>query len=243
MDQSSRIAELDRFKRGDYQHSVRQRCRGARARHQRREPRVQLRHSVAPGRLYPPHRPHRPRGRTGRAFSFVPRMPKSVDNIEKLTGMKIAEMSLIVAERGRRPSPAARLAVGPVAVMSAGLPVSPGCWMLTKTVRPSGVESMPVISHSFGPTRKRRRLAPGAAPTRVAWVTLAAGDVLVTSWARRRRPCRARAEHHAVGHVGIGAVVGLDPHQRLDETAGVDWRANDMPSGRRKSLSAVRPES
>ena len=42
--------------------------------------------------------------------------------------------------------------------------------MLTNSERPSGVEWMPVISHSFGPTRKRRRVAPGALPIRVVTV-------------------------------------------------------------------------
>ena len=42
-----------------------ERRRRARARHQGRLPRLQLRHALAPGRLRPPHRPHGPRGRQG----------------------------------------------------------------------------------------------------------------------------------------------------------------------------------
>ena len=54
------------------------------------------------------------------------------------------------------------------------VPFSPGCWMPTNSVRPSGVLSTPVISHSFGPTRKRLSVAAvAAAPTRVAWVEVA----------------------------------------------------------------------
>ena len=33
--------------------------------------------------------------------------------------------------------------------------VSPGCWMLIKRLRPSGLEVMPVISHPEGPVRNR----------------------------------------------------------------------------------------
>ena len=45
--------------------------------------------------------------------------------------------------------------------------------MLTKIVLPSGVSVMPVISQSFGPTRKRRSdAAVGLAPTRVCTVTV-----------------------------------------------------------------------
>ena len=52
--------------------------------------------------------------------------------------------------------------------------------MLTNSERPSGVEWMPVISHSFGPTRKRRSAAPGALPTRVVTEPVAAPIVGAT---------------------------------------------------------------
>jgi hypothetical protein len=68
---------------------------------------------------------------------------------------------------------------GQLLVMLAGLPPSPGCWMLTNSDLPSGVEKMPVTSHSRGPTRKRFSVAPGALPIRVACVPVLAPIVLV----------------------------------------------------------------
>ena len=43
-------------------------------------------------------------------------------------------------------------------LLKSGTVSSPGCWMLTKIALPSGVSVIPVISHSLGPTRNRRRL-------------------------------------------------------------------------------------
>ncbi|MNR61914.1 hypothetical protein D3C85_1837900 [compost metagenome] len=48
----------------------------------------------------------------------------------------------------------------PAGVASVALSVYgqlPGCWMLTNSVLLSGVNAIPVTSHSFGPTKKRRR--------------------------------------------------------------------------------------
>ena len=85
----------------------------------------------------------------------------------------------IVAERGRPvPVPVAWLC-GQLLVMLLGPPFSPGCWMLTNSVRPSGVESMPVISHCFGPTRKRFSDVPGALPMRVDWLAVTPFRLLV----------------------------------------------------------------
>jgi hypothetical protein len=54
-------------------------------------------------------------------------------------------------------------------VMAASVPFSPGCWTLKNRVLPSGVTAMPVISQSFGPTRKRRTVSAVAfAPLMVA---------------------------------------------------------------------------
>src|SRR3546814_8736009 len=74
----------------------------------------------------------------------------------------------MVAERGRDEAELSDWLAGQLR-----FPSSPGCWMLTNSARPSGVESMPVISHSFGPTRNRRMLVPGAWPTFVSWLAMA----------------------------------------------------------------------
>ena len=67
-------------------------------------------------------------------------------------------------------------------------------------------------------------------------------------WSRRRRRCVMvffapsptlpghRGEQHAVGHVGVGAVVGLDPQEAAASL-------NQQPSGLEKSLPAVSPET
>ena len=63
-----------------------------------------------------------------------------------------------VAERGRALPPSGQwLPNWPGVPMAALGVVSPGCWMLTNSARPSPDSAMPVISQSFGPTRKRRR--------------------------------------------------------------------------------------
>ena len=76
----------------------------------------------------------------------------------------------MVAERGRDMPPSGQWLENLSGLpMSAGLDSSPGCWMLTNSVRPSGVSARPVISQSAGPTRKRRSLSvPSGAPTLVA---------------------------------------------------------------------------
>ncbi len=74
MEQAARIAELDRFKARRDQHPGRLRRRRPRARHQGRQPRLQLRRAVAARRLRPPDRPHRPRRRQGQGlYSRHPR--------------------------------------------------------------------------------------------------------------------------------------------------------------------------
>ena len=50
----------------------------------------------------------------------------------------------MVAERGRAVDAAPDWVAGQLLSSVARLPFSPGCWMLTKSVRPSGVESTPV---------------------------------------------------------------------------------------------------
>lgn len=80
-------------------------------------------------------------------------------------------LSRVVADRGREGVVDPDWLDSQLEVNVLGKPAptpSPGCWMLTNRVRPSGVESMPVISHSFGPTRKRRSVRPGVRPTIVA---------------------------------------------------------------------------
>jgi len=62
-----------------------------------------------------------------------------------------------------RPLPGQLLSNGPagnaVPAASVALPVfSPGCWMLTKSVLPSGDSARPVTSAPFGAVRKRRNL-------------------------------------------------------------------------------------
>jgi hypothetical protein len=64
----------------------------------------------------------------------------------------------MVAERGRpaaAPSGQALIAVGLVGSLRSR-EVSPGCWMLTNMLAPSGVVTTPVISQALGPVRKRR---------------------------------------------------------------------------------------
>ena len=60
MDQKSRMETLDASGRTSSA-AGRQRRRGARPRHSRRQPRLQLRRAVPRRRLRAPHRPHRPR--------------------------------------------------------------------------------------------------------------------------------------------------------------------------------------
>ena len=161
-----------------------------------------------------------------------------------LTGRSRRRRSCVmtmVAERGARVPPS-----GQWLLKCAGLAmfgrrvVSPGCWMLTNSAGRRAISAMPVISQSFGPTRKRRRpsvarrLADVGRLTVVVRRAVDVGDGLraaVADLARQRR------QHHAVGHVGVGAVVGLEPQQ-----AGVAW-LNHRPSGLEKSLSAVRPDT
>ncbi len=70
----------------------------------------------------------------------------------------------IVADRGRLPAAVPVWLAGQLLLIDRALPSSPGCWMLTNSEVPSGVEWMPVISHCLGPTRKRRRVVPGVLP-------------------------------------------------------------------------------
>ena len=68
-----------------------------------------------------------------------------------------------VAARGRPlPSGQALTAVGLLGSLRS-LAVSPGCWMFTNIVFPSGVVTTPVSSQPFGPVKKRR-ISP------VAWI-------------------------------------------------------------------------
>jgi len=52
---------------------------------------------------------------------------------------------------------------------SRGVSGSPGCWMLTNIVRPSGVSAMPVISQPTGPVRKRRTSPVAGSQARGKW--------------------------------------------------------------------------
>ena len=61
MDQSARTAALDAFRNGEVEAADRLRRRGPRARHSRRQPRLQFRRPAPCRRLRPSHRPHRPR--------------------------------------------------------------------------------------------------------------------------------------------------------------------------------------
>ena len=66
-----------------------------------------------------------------------------------------------VAARGRPlPSGQALTAVGLLGSLRS-LAVSPGCWMFTNMLFPSGVVTTPVISQPFGPVKKRRIVASG----------------------------------------------------------------------------------
>ena len=61
MDQSSRTAALDQFRKNEVTAAGRLRRRRAWARYSRRQPHLQLRRPASCRRLCPPHRPHRPR--------------------------------------------------------------------------------------------------------------------------------------------------------------------------------------
>ena len=61
MDQSSRTAALEKFRRGEVTLAGCVRRRGTRARHSGREPHLQFRRPAPPGRLRAPNRPHRSR--------------------------------------------------------------------------------------------------------------------------------------------------------------------------------------
>jgi superfamily II DNA/RNA helicase len=65
MDQGSRIAEFDRFKKDEITILVASDVAARGLGRQGRQPRHQLRRAVAARRLHPPHRPHRPRGHEG----------------------------------------------------------------------------------------------------------------------------------------------------------------------------------
>jgi hypothetical protein len=128
-----------------------------------------------------------------------------------------------VAERGRLPGAAAAWLAGQLLVGRAAVPSSPGCWTLMKMVRPSGVESMPVISHSFGPVRKRRtvagrRLAPDQGLLRAGARAVIVGD---GSRAAVAGDPRHRRQQLIVGLIGEGAVVRFDPQHRPDLAGGV----------------------
>jgi hypothetical protein len=70
-----------------------------------------------------------------------------------------------IAERGRAVAPAPAWLSGQWLLGAAGVPSLARMLDADEQVRPSGVESTPVISHSTGPTRKRFRFAVlGALP-------------------------------------------------------------------------------
>src|SRR5687767_284272 len=62
------------------------------------------------------------------------------------------------AERGRPPVAPSGQELKRFGFAGSFVPVgaSPGCWMPTNIVLSSGVTNTPVISHTFGPVRKRR---------------------------------------------------------------------------------------
>ena len=61
-------------------------------------------------------------------------------------GIPPSRRTVTIAERGTELPPFGKVL----------LPLPPGCWMPTNAVLRSGDQVMPVISHSFGPVRKRR---------------------------------------------------------------------------------------
>ena len=108
----------------------------------------------------------------------APYRTKNVCRVPLLTtkGSGADHPAVVAADHeGRRPGPAVGVEVRPVAdrpgFAGVGVPqkavASPGCWMLTKRVRWSGVMSIPVISAPRGPTRNRRTLPVPGSATRV----------------------------------------------------------------------------
>ena len=99
------------FRDGKLKLSRRLRRRGARSRHSRRQPRLQLRRADPRRGLCPPHRPHRPRRPLGQGLHHRHHAATRniVDAIEKLIGQKIewhdGDLSTVVASEGEDEAP------------------------------------------------------------------------------------------------------------------------------------------
>ena len=145
---------------GEVEAADRLRRRRPRARHPRREPRLQFRRAAPRRRLRPPHRPHRPRRPTGIAITIVaPADGKSVGAIEKLIGQTdpVDGRGSPCCGRaaGDRPSEHARGASNPapratVATTIAGMSAVTG-------------RGRPASPHRRSAARRRRRAAPAPA--------------------------------------------------------------------------------
>jgi hypothetical protein len=108
MDQPSRIAEFDRFKTAtSHPGRIRRRARGLDVKG--RQPRHQLRRSLAAGRLHPPHRPHRPRRRQGhRHHACDPRGRRSSAADREATGTRSRGQAVPKSAERRRARPRER---------------------------------------------------------------------------------------------------------------------------------------
>ena len=162
------------------------------------------RRALASGRLCPPHRPHRPRRQDRhRDHPGHQRRRRAIDNIEKLTGTKIAEMSLDggnkpareEARRGRRagrgtpaprpPSPRRRQGRGRARRASpAGARAPRGAGSRVPSASPRA-ERTRAPSASRGPRASAARRAAPSGTSRWTRRTMAAGTARSrASWAR-----------------------------------------------------------
>ena len=114
--------------------------------------------------------------------------------------------------------------------------VSPGCWMLTNSARPSGVSQMPVISQSTGPTRKRfNRSGAGVAPIRVVTGTLRPSASVVVQRPRCGRRPRGPGTPASIMQLVTSVYAPSSVWIQHSRVAGLNHR----PSGLEKSCSAV----